>query len=78
MTLTIRPIGDAAPIQFAAAELRRYLERICPDASCAVEPAERYVAGDEAALWLGTFDVLAAGGAQGPWPRSPTLPWTTP
>jgi len=69
MTLTIRPIGDAAPIQFAAAELRQYLERICPDASCAVEPAERYVAGDEAALWLGTFDVLAAGGAQGPWPE---------
>ena len=69
MTLTIRPIGNAAPIQFAATELQRYLERICPDASCEVEPVECYAPDDAAALWLGTFDALADGGAPGPWPE---------
>lgn len=69
MTLTIRPIGNAAPIQFAATELQRYLERICPDASCEVEPVECYAPDDGPALWLGTFDTLADGGAPGPWPE---------
>ena len=69
MTLTIRPIGNAAPVQFAAIELQRYLERICPDASCEVEPVECYAPDDGPSLWLGTFDALADGGAPGPWPE---------
>ena len=38
MPLTIRPIGDAQPIQFAASELASYIQRICPGTACDARP----------------------------------------
>lgn len=69
MTLAIRPIGDTPPVRYAASELAQYIQRMCPAAACAVRPAERYAPAEGPALWLGTFDALIDGGAEGPWPR---------
>jgi len=68
MPLTIRPIGDAQPIQFAASELASYIQRICPGTACDARPAESYDANEPTTLWLGTFDALSNTGATRPWP----------
>ncbi|MGC9360187.1 MAG: DUF4838 domain-containing protein [Anaerolineae bacterium] len=68
MPLTIRPIGDAQPVQFAAEELADYIARITASQPCTIKPAKAYDPGQANALWLGTFDALRASGAGSSWP----------
>jgi len=68
MPLTIRPIGNAQPVQFAAQELARYIACITGDPPCTVHPAKAYGPEQADVLWLGTFDALSAGAAAEPWP----------
>jgi hypothetical protein len=68
MPLTIRPIGSAQPVQFAAEELARYIARITGDQPATIEPAQAYDPAKADVLWLGTFGALSTGVAAGSWP----------